>query len=280
MPELSERLGDSYLRIFDCRFSLFDKKKGYIAYLNGHLPGAAYVNLDDDLAGPVTDRSGRHPIPNIRSFIEKLGVLGIGRDHHVVVYDQSATGQAARFWWLLRQLNHKNVSVLDGGIEAWQSMGGELIKERSEYEPTTYLSTQTSFAHVTTNNLIGALNSRERLLIDARESSRFHGDEEPIDSVAGHIPGAINRPHAHNQISGRFKSPKELKAEFEKLTFGHHPADVIHMCGSGVTACQNILAMDYCGMLGSSLYIGSWSEWITDPRRPISTEDQRDANRL
>ena len=267
---LLSRLNDGVLRIYDCRFSLFDKDKGYSAYLSGHIPGASYVHLDNDLSGPVPPRTGRHPMPNVDRFTDRLGSLGIERSSRVVIYDEGACAQAARFWWLLRWAGHENVTVLDGGFRAWQAQGGTVTQGLEEYSPVTYPAKTGPFESVEANDVAEALNTATGLVIDARENRRFVGEEEPLDRIAGHIPGSINRPFQNNLEDGIFKNPARLRKEFEELTFGHHPREVIHMCGSGVTACQNLLAMEHCGMTGSRLYAGSWSDWITDPTRPIA----------
>jgi thiosulfate/3-mercaptopyruvate sulfurtransferase len=267
-------LDDDALRIYDCRFSLVDKEKGYSAYLNGHIPGASYVHLENDLSGPVTPQTGRHPIPKVDLFIKRLGELGLEQQSRVVIYDEGPSAQAARFWWLLRWMGHETVSVLDGGFKAWQSDGGPVTQGNEAYDSRTYLAKIGSFESVDAEDVAGVLNAKTGFVIDARENKRFIGEEEPLDRIAGHIPGSINRPFQSNLESGMFKSSGQLREEFEELISGRAPHEVIHTCGSGVTACHNLLAMEYCGLLGSKLYLGSWSDWITDPTRPIAGKDQ------
>ena len=268
--ELLKRLNDGVLRVYDCRFSLLDKEKGYSSYLTGHIPGASYVHLDDDLSGPISPHTGRHPIPNVDFFTERLGSLGIERRSCVVIYDEGACCQAARFWWLLRWAGHENVVVLDGGFRAWQNQGEVVTQGIEEYPQVTYRAETGPFEFVQANDVAEALTTATGLVIDAREHRRFVGEEEPLDRIAGHIPGSINRPFRNNLEDGIFKNRERLREEFEALISGRRPREVIHMCGSGVTACQNLLAMEHCGMTGSRLYVGSWSDWITDPTRPIA----------
>ena len=268
--ELRNRLGDNALKIYDCRFSLFDKGKGHSAYFSGHIPGASYVHLENDLSGPVTPRTGRHPIPKVDLFIERLGALGLKRENMVVIYDEGPSAQAARFWWLLRWVGHDSVAVLDGGFRAWETVGGTITQGIEAYPPGAYTAQVGSFEPVEATDVAEALSTESGLVIDARENKRFVGEEEPLDRVAGHIPGSINRPFQNNLEDGIFKNPEQLRGEFEELISGGHPREVIHTCGSGVTACHNLLAMEHCGMSGSKLYVGSWSDWITDPTRPIA----------
>ena len=274
--ELRNRLGDNALKIYDCRFSLFDKGKGHSAYLSGHIPGASYVHLENDLSGPITSRTGRHPIPKFDLFIERLGALGVEHGSRVVIYDEGPSAQAARFWWLLRWVGHDNVAVLDGGFRAWETVGGTITQGIEAYPPGAYTAQVGSFEPVEANDVAEALSTKSGLVIDARENKRFVGEEEPLDRVAGHIPGSINRPFQNNLEDGIFKNPEQLRGEFEELISGGHPREVIHTCGSGVTACHNLLAMEHCGMSGSKLYVGSWSDWITDPTRPIAGNVQNE----
>jgi thiosulfate/3-mercaptopyruvate sulfurtransferase len=271
--QLSNRLDDNALRVYDCRFSLFDKEKGYSAYLSGHIPGASYVHLENDLSGPVTPRTGRHPRPNVDLFIERLGALGLEHGSKVVIYDEGPSAQAARFWWLLRWVGHENVAVLDGGFRAWESVEGPVTQGIEAYPPGRYSAQIGSFESVEADDVAEAVSTKSRLVIDARENKRFVGKEEPLDRIAGHIPGSINRPFQSNLESGIFKSAGQLREEFEELISGRRPHEVIHTCGSGVTACHNLLAMEHCGLSGSKLYVGSWSDWITDPTRPIVGKD-------
>ena len=268
--ELLDRLDDNAFRIFDCRFSLFDKEKGHTAYLGGHIPGASYVHLENDLSGPITSRTGRHPIPKIDTFIERLRALGVEHRSRIVIYDEGPSAQAARFWWLLRWVGHENVAVLDGGFRAWEAVGGAVTEGIEIYPPGAYSAQIGSFEPVEASDVAEGLSTKTSLVIDARENKRFVGDHEPLDSIAGHIPDSINRPFQNNLEDGIFKNPERLREEFEELISGSHPREVIHTCGSGVTACHNLLAMEYCGMPGSKLYVGSWSDWITDPTRPIA----------
>jgi thiosulfate/3-mercaptopyruvate sulfurtransferase len=274
--QLRSYLTDDSLRIYDCRFSLFDKGKGYSAYLSGHIPGASYVHLENDLSGSTTPRTGRHPIPKVDLFVERLGELGIEYGSKVVIYDEGPSAQAARFWWLLRWVGHESVVVLDGGFKSWQSDGGTVTQGDEGYSPGTYPARPGSFKSVDADHVAAVLSGKTGLVVDAREHKRFVGKEEPLDRVAGHIPGSINRPFQSNLEGRNFKSAERLREEFEELISGSHPHEVIHTCGSGVTACHNLLAMEHCGLAGSKLYVGSWSDWITDPTRPIARKDRED----
>lgn len=262
-------------RVFDCRFDLMDPDAGLRAYEAGHVPGAVYVHLDDDLAGEITPATGRHPLPDLDQLVEKLRRWGVDRDCQLVVYDDGPGGIAVRFWWLMRHLGLGRVAVMDGGFQAWGDEGRPQSREVPERR-------RTSFAPATRgDDVVGASEfekpapSRRYLLMDARAAERFCGETEPIDPVAGHVPGAVNRPFTDNlDENGRFRGPEALRRDFQQLLGGCAPGEVAHMCGSGVTACHNLLAMEHAGLTGSKLYVGSWSEWITDATRPVVNESK------
>ncbi|HMK85334.1 MAG TPA: sulfurtransferase [Steroidobacteraceae bacterium] len=267
--------------ILDCRFDLTSPDAGRQAYLREHIPTARYVDLNRDLSGPVTPSSGRHPLPPPERLAARLHELGVGPDTQVVAYDEMNGSIAARAWWLLRWLGHSPVAVLDGGLKGWIAAGGALESGEAPQiasasgasassAPALLVSQPDPSAVVTTAELIRAREDPRRRLVDARAAERFAGTVEPLDPVAGHIPGAINHPYTANlHADGRFLAPAELRRRWLELLAGSTPAEVIAMCGSGVTACHNLLALELAGLAGAKLYAGSWSEWIRDPGRPV-----------
>ncbi|ODV11639.1 MAG: 3-mercaptopyruvate sulfurtransferase [Rubrivivax sp. SCN 70-15] len=256
------------LVLLDCGFDLADPAAGERAWAAGHLPGAQYAHLDRDLSGRKTGRNGRHPLPDRADFAATAGRWGIEPGVQVVCYDDQGSPYAARAWWLLRWLGHREVAVLDGGRAAWCSAGGELTDGANIVRPTApYPARDAAMPTIAADELLAALG-RVRL-VDARAGERFRGEVEPLDAVAGHIPGATHRFFKDNlQPDGRFKPAAVLRAEFD--AWGDAPARVVHQCGSGVTACHNLLAMAHAGLEGSTLYAGSWSEWCSDPARPVA----------
>ncbi|PPE71640.1 sulfurtransferase [Caldimonas thermodepolymerans] len=259
--------------VWDASFDLTDPEAGEAAWRSGHIPAAHYAHLERDLSAPKTGRNGRHPLPAREAFAATAARLGVTPDTHVVVYDRQGSPYAARAWWMLKWLGHEAVSVLDGGLAAWQDAGG-----RVSATPTAPLATATPYplreplvSGVDADALLARLGSPALRLVDARAPERYRGDVEPLDPVAGHIPGALNRFFQLNLgPDGRFKPAAQLRQEFESLLGGQPPAEVVHQCGSGVTACHNLLAMEAAGLTGSSLYPGSWSEWCADPARPVA----------
>lgn len=268
VPTLAAHLNDTQWVVLDCRFSLADKAAGEKAYREGHIPGARFADLEQDLSGPLTSTSGRHPMPSVPDLVQKLGAWGIDDAVQVVVYDDTGGGMAVRCWWLLRWLGHQRVALLDGGLPAWQQAGHPLSSEIPKPSPRTFVD-----RHVEEPVSAEEVSSDPALLLmDARTAVRFRGEEEPIDPVAGHIPGAVSAPFDANLGSdGRFLSKEQLRERFLTLLGGRDPRSVAHYCGSGVTACHNLLAMEHAGLTGSQLYVGSWSEWISDPAREIAT---------
>ncbi len=268
--DLNAASGQPDLAIVDCRFDLRDPGSGARAYAAGHIPGAVYAHLDNDLSDLTRHGLGRHPLPTHDAFCARLGALGISPTHQVVCYDAGDAGLAARLWWMLRLLGHERVAVLNGGTGAWVSAGLPLQTTASKPKPTSYRGRFNVRMIASTAVIAARMATANGVLIDARSAERFRGEVEPYDTVAGHIPGALNRPHSENLHNGRFKPAEKLAEEFSKLLGVHAPENAFLMCGSGVTACQNLLAMEYAGLQGARVYPGSWSEWISDPARPVA----------
>ncbi len=270
--ELAAHIGDPDWRIFDCRHDLQDIGYGERAYAKGHIPGAIFLHLDRDLSGEKTGSNGRHPLPAPEAFARRMGECGVGPDTQVVAYDNEGGVFAARLWWMLRWLGHERVAVLDGGLAAWRRAKQPLVTEVPNVTPTTFVPRVQPMA-VSVNDVLAILGSRDDLILDARAPERFTGEEETLDPVGGHIPGAVNRFYFDNldDAGVYFKPADELRAEFTALLAGRDPGRVVQQCGSGVTACHNLLAMEIAGLSGSKLYPGSWSEWCADPSRPMVT---------
>ncbi len=267
--ELQVAIEQSDLVILDCRFNLMDTAAGEQAYAAGHIPGAHYLHLDNDLSSPITDTTGRHPLPNLKQLANKLGGLGINATTQVVVYDDCGGAMASRCWWLLRYLGHEKVALLDGGINAWLQNSETLETTVPNTRTVTFKADVDSHQNLAVDQILAAQN-HGAVLVDARSAERFRGEQEPIDPVAGHIPGALNRPMTDNLVDGFFKPAAQLRDEWLVVLGDQQPDQVVHMCGSGVTACHNLLAMEIAGLQGSRLYAGSWSEWIRDPARPVA----------
>ncbi len=261
---------DPRRHIFDCRFNLAEPAAGATAYAEGHIPGAQYLHLDHDLSGPRTGKNGRHPLPDPHIFSNKLGSLGLAPDTPVAIYDDAGGMFAARLWWLLHWIGHRGVvSVLDGGIQAWQAAGFPLSQTVQTFPAHAYPLIKTGPV-VKAQDVLAFLGASSAYLLDARSPDRFRGENETLDPVGGHIPGAKNRFFRDNLTDdGHFKSPHQLRTEFMEQLAGADPSTVVHSCGSGVTACHNLLAMEVAGLTGSKLYAGSWSEWSSDSARPI-----------
>ncbi|MCK7595272.1 sulfurtransferase [Pseudomarimonas salicorniae] len=280
--ELASALGSQPLVIVDCRHDLRDPQAGERAYLAGHLPGAVFAHVDRDLSDLGKTGRGRHPLPDADVLCGRLGRWGISRTSQVVVYDAADGAFAARLWWLLRLLGHEKVAVLDGGYAAWAGQGLPIEKTIPRPRPAGYTA-RYDVKQIATIAVIAARGAvvGGAPLIDARAPERYRGEVEPIDAVAGHIPGAVNRHYAQNlDVNGRFKPAGLLATEFRMLIGPGSPADVVHMCGSGVTACHNLLAMEHAGLKGSRVYAGSWSEWSSDPSRPVARgEEPKSASR-
>lgn len=271
VQELRKTQQNNQCIIVDCRFVLDDPEAGYKDYLESHIHGAVYAHLNDDLSSPVTLNSGRHPLPDAEKFASFLGRSGWRPGIVLVVYDDVGGAIAARLWWLMRYFGHDCAALLNGGIQAWKAAGFQLDSGPASITsvPIANFSLCDDLV-MSTPEIIEGLNSNAIVLADARAAERFSGDIEPIDAVAGHIPGAVNYPFHRSLVSnGMFKSVEKVHSAMLKLTGRHQAQDLVHMCGSGVTACHNIFAAELAGLPGSRLYVGSWSEWIRDPSRPI-----------
>ncbi|AWH20949.1 MULTISPECIES: sulfurtransferase [Stenotrophomonas] len=285
VPRLAAALGESIrvvdaratastaVRVVDARASLADPQAGAGQYAAGHIPGAVYADLNHDLSDLGRSGHGRHPLPDSDAFAATLGQWGITPETQVVVYDGSdGSMAAARLWWLLRLIGHSRVAVLDGGMAAWLAAGQPVVTGRSEVAaqppyPGRFDSTQVASA----DEIAARLKHAPGWLVDARAGERFRGEVEPLDPVAGHVPGAVNRPFALNVADGRLRDAQELRAELQSVIGNQDPQRVVLMCGSGVTACHLLLAMESAGLSGARLYSDSWSGWVSDSSRPVAT---------
>jgi len=255
--------------LIDLSFDLAATEAGQQTFAAGHLPGAHYLHLDRDLSAAKTGKNGRHPLPERQDFAQKMAGLGLSPGRQVVAYDAQGGMYAARLWWMLRWLGHANVAVLDGGLPVWTAQGGALSSAAAPAQAAQFEPGPALVDSIDADALQASLG--QVLLIDARAPERFRGEVEPLDAQAGHIPGASNRLFKNNlQADGRFKSAALLRAEFDALLGQRQPGQVVHQCGSGVTACHNLLAMQHAGLAGAKLYPGSWSEWSADPKRHVA----------
>lgn len=263
--------------IVDCRFDLARPAAGEEAYQLGHIPGAVYAHLDRDLSSAITPTSGRHPLPSPQQFAATLGRWGVTSSTQVVAYDADVGSLAARLWWLLRWVGHSNVAVLDGGLKAWQAAGLPMTAVIPVRTPTRFDPRPDRDMWLEAADVAERVQRADWRLLDARAPERFAGEVEPLDTVAGHVPGAHNHPFATSiGPDGRFLSAAELRARFERSQSGAADSHTIAMCGSGVTACHLLLALEIAGKSGAQLYAGSWSEWIRDPARPVAKGVTRD----
>jgi thiosulfate/3-mercaptopyruvate sulfurtransferase len=270
---LHAHLDDPQWRVFDCRFDLADPGAGECRYVEAHIPGARHAHLDHHLSSPITPCSGRHPLPDMDALCRWLGEQGVTPETRVVAYDDSLQMFSTRLWWLLRQLGHEQVAVLDGGWSGWLAAGAPVDRAPPRTAPRPpYPGRFNTASVVGSDTVLSNLENPRYLLIDVRAAERYRGEIEPIDPVAGHIPGAINRPLDGNlDAAGRFLPPEAIRARYASL-FASWPAGrQVYMCGSGVSACQPLLALHQAGLGIPKLYAGSWSEWIRDPTRPVAT---------
>ncbi|ANN70229.1 sulfurtransferase [Bordetella bronchialis] len=259
--------------VVDCGFDLMDTQAGLLAYRRAHLPGAHYLHLEEDLSGAVTGRNGRHPLPHREAFAARMAALGADDDTQIVAYDNAGGMYAARLWWLMRWIGHRAVAVLDGGAAAWTAAGYAMTGDPAAVARPGRLTAREPLARtVSHQDVRDNLATRKRLVVDARAPDRFRGENETIDPVGGHIPGARNRLFRENLDSlGQFRSPEALRAGFQALLAGYPPEQLISQCGSGVTACHNLLALEIAGLPGAALYPGSWSEWCAQAGAPVAT---------
>ncbi|MFV1998055.1 MAG: sulfurtransferase [Acidiferrobacterales bacterium] len=270
--DLNDHIDDDNWVVVDCRFTLTAPDAGRSLYEESHIPRARYLHLDDDLAAPVTEKTGRHPLPDPDVLARKLGALGIDNNTQVVAYDDTFGAMASRLWWLLRWLGHGKVALLDGGLPAW-------VRKKMPMTPDTPAFSQREFIPALRTEMVidmpameSVVTSGDNVIIDARAEERFTGEVEPLDKVAGHIPGAINLPFEDNlDIDGTFMSKHEMVGLYGNILGEKEASRVVMMCGSGVTACHNLIAMEIAGLKGARLYAGSWSEWITDSSHLIAT---------
>jgi len=255
----------------DCRFDLVNPEAGRKAYEESHIPGAIYVDLDQDMSGTKTGINGRHPLPSPEAWAKTKARLGISSNTLVVAYDKQGSVYASRLWWMLRATGHANVRVLDGGLDSWNGPMGTMPRQPT---PTSQVIEPMPYVGLAlVGDVVSNLQSGKNLVIDARDNDRFHGENETLDPIGGHIPGAINHFFKNNLSATAFKAPEQLFKDFVDLLGSKKPSEVIHQCGSGVTACHNLLAMEVAGLKGSRLYAGSWSEWCADSARPIATDE-------
>jgi thiosulfate/3-mercaptopyruvate sulfurtransferase len=273
---------ENNLVVLDCRFSLTDTGLGNQKYATGHIPGSVYVHLDNDLAGKVAPDTGRHPLPEVSEFVQRVRNWGVSRESQVVVYDDAGGAVAGRLWWMMKWVGHHRVALLDGGYRAWQQANKPVSTHSEKTNPDvsndrdTFTAKIDQRAAIEVGELVEQLDEGKTRLYDARSASRFAGEHEPFDPVAGHIPGAVNLPFEGNlDENGFFHTPEVLRHRFEQILDTASPENndnnIVHMCGSGVTACHNILAMEIAGIGPTRLYVGSWSEWITDTSRAVAT---------
>lgn len=266
---LAALAGNPQLAIVDCRFELANPARGERAYADSHIPGAVYAHLDRDLSGPKDGTNGRHPLPSVEALVATLGAFGIGSDTQVVVYDQDIGMFASRLWWMLRWLGHDRVAVLDGGWAAWTAAHLPTTTGVESRPPRTFTPRIRGDMIASAQDVARLGEETRGLLVDARAPERYRGEVEPIDPVAGHIPGAVNLCYQSNAAGGRFLSMQELKTMWSGLLGTTAPDRVVCYCGSGVTACHHLLALEHAGFTGARLYPGSWSEWVADPERPV-----------
>ncbi|MBT2326589.1 sulfurtransferase [Variovorax paradoxus] len=260
------------LLVLDCSFELTDPQAGQRAYDAGHIPGARYVHLELALSAEKTGRNGRHPLPGREAFAKTMAAMGLNSDTQVVAYDNAGGMYAARLWWMLRWAGHKAVAVLDGGIAAWKAAGAVGTDTPAALPAGNFRLQPSLVATVSYEEVKANIHRQGRLVLDARAPDRFRGENETMDPVGGHIPGARNRLFKDNLgPDGRFKAPAQLRQEFDAITGGRPAAQLINQCGSGVTACHNLLALEVAGLRGAALYPGSWSEWSAQPEAPIAT---------
>ena len=270
--ELSEHLNDPDWVIFDCRHDLMDPGKGAAIYAGEHIMGAYFASVDTDLSGAKTGHNGRHPLPRPGDFTAFLAKHGVTEKTRVIAYDDVGGQYAARLWWVARWIGFEGVALLDGGWAKWRAEGRPVDQLVPALRKGALAARVNESLLVRVDEVLANLDTSKRVVIDARAPERYRGEVEPLDRVAGHIPGALNRGFKQNLNEDlTLRGPAELRANFEALLGTRLPEEVVHQCGSGITACVNLLAMEQAGLTGSKLYAGSWSEWSSDPTRPVAT---------
>ena len=270
-PQLKKLIDDQQdFLLFDCRFDLVDSEAGYKSYLEGHIPSAIYVHSDRDLASEKNGRNGRHPLPSISAWQKTYAALGITPHSRIVIYDNQSCMYAVRLWWMLKAVGHQHIELLNGGYQTWCQLGYPSEQSETHRQPVAETPLSAFKNLVLVNEVVANLESKKFTVLDARSNDRFHGQNETLDPVAGHIPGALNRFFKDNlKADGTFKDSDVLLNEFKSLLGQTSSEKIVHQCGSGITACHNMFAMELAGLPGSSIYAGSWSEWSADPSRPV-----------
>ena len=263
------------LMVFDCSFDLMKPQSGDQQFQDAHIPGAVRADLDRHLSaahGKASASGGRHPLPTREDFAAWLGSVGFDKRMQAVVYDRQESTYCGRLWWMLKWAGHENVALLDGGLEAWYEIGGGVTAGQGSTHPAHIFTLMPERAGLKNGTqVLAGLGRPTQTVVDARAPARYRGEVEPLDPAAGHVPGALNRPFASNMgANGRFKPAEQLRAEFDALLAGRDPASVVHQCGSGVSAVPNLIAMEVAGFGRQSLYAGSWSDWCSDPARPVA----------
>ena len=272
--ELATKLADATWIVIDCRFDLKNPEKGEQLYREGHIPGARYAHLDRHLSGAKTGKNGRHPLPDIDVISRNFSDLGISNGMQVVAYDADDGMYASRLWWMLRWMGHDAVAVLDGGLARWQREGHPVRGGVESSTKGNFKGSPRPGWRVSSDEVLKDLRNPVRLLVDSRTNERYRGINETIDPVGGHIPGAANYFYGQNMTAEKtFKSPDDLKTQWDAVLKGRDSRDVVVYCGSGVTACHNLLALEHAGLHGAKIYPGSWSEWSSDPSRPRATSE-------
>ena len=273
--QLAQIAANENVRIFDCRFFLKDPQGGLKKYQEGHIPGAQFADMDTQLSSPMTDTSGRHPLPNVETFIDQLHAWGVDNSTQVIAYDDMSGAFAARLWWMMRWVGHTRVAVLDGGLQQWTENGYDLSQDTPQFSPGDFSGQADMQWLVDIDTVRKELDANNITLIDARAADRFTGKDQKTDPVPGHVPGANNLPFGGNlNKQGMFQSPDLIRKRFEGVIQNRSIDRVVNMCGSGVTACHNLLAMEIAGFEPPKLFVGSWSQWIRDPARPVATGDE------
>ena len=270
--ELNKNLNNTSFIIFDCRCDITDKSYGVQAYNEGHIENSIFVDVDTDLASEKQQGTGRHPLPKVETFCDKLSHWGMDNNKQVIIYDDAGGAFAGRMWWMLRWLGHEDVAVLDGGLNSWVKNGNKLITSPTLFKKSYFEPTINNEMIATLRDVENAQHVLNTILLDARSKERYEGISDPVDPIAGHVPGAISHPLGTNlDRTGKFKDKEELKHNFDKISHDLKEKEIISMSGSGITACHNILALEIAGIKNAKLYVGSWSEWITDPNRTVVT---------